>query len=157
MNLNFRSSFYDGLINHDCLHCAILKALSSFEEARAQVRYVVTIVNYYYAIVVEGLKPLPKKWSFLLRISIVNMIKTTVSLRVWLHLLKKSLMQNFILCAVNVEQLHILKLVKVNCSNTACSSSWWPTIHKLSQYDCRECWKTLTLFCCIECKTASKY
>ena len=153
MNLNFRSTFYDSLINHGCLHRAILKTLSGFEEARAQA----IDVNYYFAIVVEGLKPFPKKWSFLLRISMVNMIKTAVSLRIWLHLLKKSLMQNFILCAVNVEQLHILKLVKVNCSNTACSSSWWPTIHKLSQYDCRQRWKTLTLFCCIECETASKY
>ena len=153
MNLNFRSTFYDNLINHGCLHCAILKTLSSFKEARAQARD----VNYYYAIVVEGLKPFPKIWSFLLRISMVNIIKTAVSLWIWLHLLKKSLMQNFILCAVNVEQLHSLKSVKVNCSNTACSSSWWPIIQKLSQYDCRQCRKTLTLFCCIECKTASKY
>ena len=127
MYLNFRSTFYDSLINHGCLHRAILKTLSGFEEARAQA----IDVNYYFAIVVEGLKPFPEKWSFLLRISMVNMIKTAVSLRIWLHLLKKSLMQNFILCAVNVEQLHILKLVKVHCSNTACSSSWWPTIHKL--------------------------
>ena len=131
MNLNFRSTFYDGLINHGCLHRAILKAWSGFEEGRAQDRDVVTIVSYYYAIVTEDLKPLHSKWSFLLRVSTVNMIKSAVSMRIWLHLLKKSLMQNFILCAVNVEQLHILKLVKVHCSNTACSSSWWPTIHKL--------------------------
>ena len=139
MNLNFRSTFYDGLINHGCLHCAILKALSGFEEGRAQDRDVVTIVSYYYAIFAEGLKPLHSKWSFLLRVSTVNMIKSAVSMRIWLHLLKKSLMQNFILCALNVEQLHILNSVKVNCWNAACSSSRWPIIYKLSQYDCRQC------------------
>ena len=39
-----------------------------------------------------------KRWSFPLRISSVNVTKS--ALRIWSHLLKKSLMENFIFCAV---------------------------------------------------------
>ena len=41
-----------------------------------------------------------KKWSFPLRISSVNMTKFCSFLRIWSHLLKKFLMENFIFCAV---------------------------------------------------------
>ena len=41
-----------------------------------------------------------KKWSFPLRISSVSVTRSAVSCRFSLHLLKKSLMQNFIFCAV---------------------------------------------------------
>ena len=44
---------------------------------------------------------LHKKWSFPLRISSVNVTKFASFLRIWSHLLKKSLMGNFIFCAVN--------------------------------------------------------
>ena len=43
---------------------------------------------------------LHKKWSFPFRISSVNVTKSAVSLRIWSHLLKKSIMENFIICAV---------------------------------------------------------
>ena len=43
---------------------------------------------------------LHKKWSFALRISLVNVTKSSVSLRIWLHYLKKSIMESFIFCAV---------------------------------------------------------
>ena len=42
---------------------------------------------------------LHKKWSFPLRISSVNVIKSR-KLRIWSHLLKKPLLENFIFCAV---------------------------------------------------------
>ena len=38
---------------------------------------------------------LHKKWSFPLRISSVNVTKSAVFLRIWSHLLKKYLMENF--------------------------------------------------------------
>ena len=43
---------------------------------------------------------LHKKWSFPLRISSVNVTKFASFLRIWSHLLKKSLMGHFIFCAV---------------------------------------------------------
>ena len=46
---------------------------------------------------------LHKKWRFPIRISSVNVTKSAVvrrKLRIWSHLLKKSLMENFIFCAV---------------------------------------------------------
>ena len=43
---------------------------------------------------------LHKKWIFPLRISSVNMTRSAVLQRIWSHLLKKSLMKNFIFCAV---------------------------------------------------------
>ena len=43
---------------------------------------------------------LRKKWSFPLRISSVNMIKSAI-LRICSHLLKKPVMENFIFCACN--------------------------------------------------------
>ena len=48
----------------------------------------------------KELKLLQKKWSFPIRISSVNVTKSAV--RIWSHLLKKSLMKNFIFCAVNI-------------------------------------------------------
>ena len=42
---------------------------------------------------------LHEKWSFQLRISSVNMTKSA-KLRIWSHLLKKSLIEKFIFCAV---------------------------------------------------------
>ena len=46
---------------------------------------------------------LHKKWSFLLSISSVNVTKSAV-LRIWSHLLKKSLVEIFIFCAVRIAQ-----------------------------------------------------
>ena len=49
------------------------------------------------------LKTPHKKWSFALRISSVNVTKASWSfLWIWSHLLKNSLMENFIFCAVKV-------------------------------------------------------
>ena len=55
--------------------------------------------------------PLHKKWSFLLTISSVNVTKSTVSWRNLKNLLKKSLMENFIFCAVSFQR-SIQQLVK---------------------------------------------
>ena len=44
--------------------------------------------------------PLHKNWSFPLRIFSVNMTKSAKNLWIWSHLLNKSLMENFIFCAV---------------------------------------------------------
>ena len=57
---------------------------------------------------------LHKKWSFPLRISSVNVTKSTVSFGFGYILLKKSLMANFISCAVQ-ETIFLVKfLIKAN-------------------------------------------
>ena len=48
------------------------------------------------------LVPLQKKRSFPLSISSVNVTKSAIVLRIWSHLLKKFLMENFIFCAMFV-------------------------------------------------------
>ena len=48
---------------------------------------------------------LHKKWSFPLRISSVNVTNFFSFLRIWSHLMKKSLMENFIFCAVQVKSV----------------------------------------------------
>ena len=45
-----------------------------------------------------------QKWSFPSRTSSLNVTKSAVSLRIWSHLLKKSLKENFIFCAVLAQQ-----------------------------------------------------
>ena len=50
---------------------------------------------------------LHKKWSYPLRISSVNVTKSA-SLQIWSHLLKKSLMENFIFCAVSFRRNVVL-------------------------------------------------
>ena len=52
---------------------------------------------------------LHKKWSFPFRISSVNVIfsKFLQKLRIWSHLLKKSLMENFIFCVVFLVSLNL--------------------------------------------------
>ena len=56
-----------------------------------------------------SLKNCTKKWSFPLRISSLNV--TFSFLRIWAHLLKKSLMENFIFCAVVVSILYTFWLL----------------------------------------------
>ena len=69
---------------------------------------------------------LHKKWSFPLRISLVNV---TGKLRIWSHLLKKSLMENFIFCAEKPVSfraiyfcIHIRKSIHytIFCSDETC-------------------------------------
>ena len=65
----------------------------------------------------EVVLALHKKWSFPLRISSVNVTKsaetadlvTFTKLRIWSHLLKKSLIENFIFCAVICSSIWIYK------------------------------------------------
>ena len=69
-----------------------------------------------------------KKWSFPLRISSVN-------LQIWSHLLKKSLMENFIFCVVShnsktssilVRKLKFLKKMVVSSAKSTTTISWSP-------------------------------
>ena len=46
---------------------------------------------------------LHKKWSFPLGISSVNVTKSAEKLRIWSHLLKKSVIENFDFCAVSAK------------------------------------------------------
>ena len=55
--------------------------------------------------------PLHKKWSLPLKISSVNLTKFAVFLQICSHLLKKSLMENFISCAVVSFMVPIFKNV----------------------------------------------
>ena len=50
-----------------------------------------------------------KKWSFRLRISSVNVAKSAKKLRIWSHLLKKSLMQNFIFLCSKISMVWHIK------------------------------------------------
>ena len=69
-----------------------------------------------------------KKWSFPLWIS-------TVNLRIWSYLLKKSLMENFIFCVVShnsktssilVRKLKFLKKMVVSSAKSTTTISWSP-------------------------------
>ena len=51
---------------------------------------------------------LHKKWSFPLRISTVNVTNPQFPADIWSHLLKKSLKENFIFCAVSVHAMTTL-------------------------------------------------
>ena len=71
---------------------------------------------------------LHKKWSFPLWIS-------TVNLRIWSYLLKKSLMENFIFCVVShnsktssilVRKLKFLKKMVVSSAKSTTTISWSP-------------------------------
>ena len=61
-----------------------------------------------------------KKWSFVLRISSVNVTKIHSFLRIWLHLLKKSLVENIFLCSIwtmkNIEHGNLLQANAPFCS-----------------------------------------
>ena len=69
--------------------------------------------------VIGATVPLLKKWRFSLRISSVNVTKSSF-LRIWSHSLKKSLMQNFIFCADS--RINAGKLLLVKCSQPL--SNW---------------------------------
>ena len=51
---------------------------------------------------------LHKKWSFPLRISFSKCDQIRSNLRIWSHLLKKSIMENFIFCAVRHKYLKVI-------------------------------------------------
>ena len=57
--------------------------------------------------------PLHKKWSFPLRISSVNFFR---KLRIWSHLLKKSLTENFIFCAMYSAMFYAVSLFPITWS-----------------------------------------
>ena len=59
-----------------------------------------TAVDFHSDGMFDGYPVLHKKWSFPLKISSVNVTKSASFLRIWSHLLKKSLMENFIFCLV---------------------------------------------------------
>ena len=70
-----------------------------------------------------------KKWSFLLNISSVNVAKSAVFLRIWSLLLKKSLKENFIFCAVYHIWLHSYYIIiqpdsYFQCSANIVSGNW---------------------------------
>ena len=54
-----------------------------------------------------------KKWSFPLGISSVNASKSAVFLRIWSHLLRKSLIENFIFCAVWISYIMLSSDMKI--------------------------------------------
>ena len=66
---------------------------------------------------------LHKKWSFPLRISSVNVTKSAGFLRIWSHLLKKSLIENNIFCAVCYKRIYHMD-----------SNIYWQLIQSLPQY-----------------------
>ena len=55
---------------------------------------------------------LHKKWRFPLRISSVNVTKILRKLQIWSLLLKKSLMENFIFCAVITVSFNLYKKIR---------------------------------------------
>ena len=59
------------------------------------------VKNYNYTAFLYLL--LHKKWSFPLWISSVNVNKFAGKLQIWSHLVKKSLMENFIVCVVHYD------------------------------------------------------
>ena len=85
-----------------------------------------------------------KKWSFPLRIKCDKICR---KLRIWSHLLKKSLTENFIFCAVKLMKVHMLsfvttplfkKCVSIKCTydRVVLTLSWRRSLslHKQSPY-----------------------
>ena len=69
------------------------------EERRGELTFMLGFIRIYVINLVWS--PLYKKWRFPLKISSLIVIKSAV-LRIWSHLLKKSLMQTYFVCAVRL-------------------------------------------------------
>ena len=69
---------------------------------------------------------LHKKWRFPLKISLVNVTKSAICLRIASHLLKESLMENFIFLAVMFTLRFRQKCWPENCNTFTGFSLWLP-------------------------------
>ena len=70
------------------------------------------VINWYIRVasgVAICLKTLDKKWSFPLRIFFSKFDQIRSFLQIWSHLLKKSLIENFIFCVLKIKNLRKLE------------------------------------------------
>ena len=72
------------------------------ELVRGAEQFDIMIVSIILAANVFGSKLTAQKMKFSIRDFVSKCVQIRRKLRIWLHLLKKSLMENFIFCAVTV-------------------------------------------------------
>ena len=135
LNLKFiLSKFHHGFTNRVFLYCAILKALCSFKEKRAQkVREIQFVLQNIQNMVFKILKMFKNNTKFTwaaywINLKIRNRDKSTahdIILSLSLVIIIVELSKLF-----NTVELHFFKSLKVNCSNTVCSSFMRPISNK---------------------------
>ena len=133
LNLKFRSKFNPGFTNHGCLHCAILKALYSFNEKRDQkLRDIKFLLQNVQNKIFEILKVFKSNMKFTRAACWINS-KINSGLQHHTHSMLRLyllIIMLLLLTMLNPVKLHFLKSLKLNSSNTTCSSSMWLIFNK---------------------------